>query len=68
MKTFDAAQFDKDTLTMTGVHETYLANDLPEAVRKLLYTRKLSNGSAKLGPSGQVVYSGQFGWSIVPVR
>lgn len=41
----------------TGVVETYLAASVEQAVESLLYTRRLSDGKAFIGPTGRAVYS-----------
>lgn len=46
----------------TGRSETYDAYTLEEAAENCLYTYKLKNGNAKLGPTNHVIYpSGAHG-------
>ncbi len=45
-------------ITLTGRTFYFLAHTLEEAVRHCLYTEKLKNGEAFVGPTGLVVHSG----------
>lgn len=44
------------SIDANGKQETYLANDIAQAVSYCLYTHKLHNGLAHAGPTGRVVY------------
>lgn len=68
MANFLAKEFDAEALTLTGVVETYIADDAYHAARKVLYTRSLKDGGSRLGPTRLTVYCGGKGWVIVPER
>lgn len=59
-----AHEIDQDTHTATGVIESYVAKNAAEAVAHLLYTRRLSDGQAKLSASGFGVHSGTNYWVV----
>jgi hypothetical protein len=65
MAEFIAREFDAEGQE-TGTEEVYLASDLNTAVGHLLYTRRLSNGRAYVGPTGRVVHVGGSSWAISP--
>jgi hypothetical protein len=67
-KSFRAYEFEKDAMAMTGAVEHYTAETIDEAVQKLLYTKKLRDGDAFIGPSGRSVYTGNRAWSVVEER
>jgi hypothetical protein len=48
----------------TGKEYGYFAKSRSEAVSHCLYTERLSNGSAYVGPTGFVVYSGNR-WIVI---
>lgn len=62
--TFKATEFDCNACEQTGVVEYYTASSIEDALYKVYYTRKLSNGHAKIGPSRRVVYSGGMGYMV----
>jgi hypothetical protein len=68
MITYDAFEFNADSMEETGVIETYQANNIFQAVEKCLYTHSLKNGKTFIGPTGRVVYCGNLFYSIVPAR
>lgn len=43
-----------------------MAETIEEAVRSCVYTMKLSNTKARTGPTGLIVYSGEFAYSFLP--
>ncbi len=61
---FIATEYVKNNYEPTGTTEIYQANTVQDAVLKCLYTRKLSNGNAKLGPSGRVIHSNNSLWTV----
>jgi hypothetical protein len=65
---FHVAEFNRNTCEHTGREETYQSPDIASAVQSVLYTRKLANGGAFIGPSGRVVYAGEFGYSVIQPR
>lgn len=62
--TFNATEFENNEAT--GLVEVYTAPDFQRALAKLLYTRRLSNGNAFVGPSGRVVHSGSKCYTLIP--
>ncbi len=64
-QTYLAVEFHADTIEETGAVETYMADSLKDAVHKVLYTKQLKNGNARIGPSGSVVHAGKTAWSVV---
>jgi hypothetical protein len=58
MPVFIAHEFTVATAKPTGRELRFLANTIAEAVGYALYTLKLRNGNAKVGPSGRAVYDG----------
>jgi hypothetical protein len=62
--TYAATEFDRRTMKPTGHVEYYAADDIDAAVAKVLYTRRLSNGAAFIGPSGRCVYSSGLCYSV----
>jgi len=58
MNSYQAFEYDTNTLEQTGRTLTFLGNDDEHAIRSALYTARLTNGAAKLGPTGRVVYLG----------
>ena len=64
MKTYSAIHHCLSTLEPTGRVETYMADSLRDAVQSVLYTRRLSDGGAAVGPNGLVVYSRQGVWFV----
>lgn len=68
MPTFTAIEFNS-ALQETGRAEVYIANDSPEAARHCLYTKRLKNGRATLGPTGRVVHMPDGSqWVVVKER
>jgi hypothetical protein len=61
---FRAFEYDRQTMQATGRIEFYHASDIATAVANLLYSKRLSNGAAKIGPTGRAVYSGNFCYSV----
>jgi hypothetical protein len=53
-----------DTLTPTGRVEIYQADTKADAVRKCLYTHKVSDGNARVGFTGRTVYTRDLGYAI----
>ncbi len=68
MKAFKADEFDLATMTPTGSQEIYLAESAEDAAKKCLYTRRLRNGNASLGPSKRVVYDGRTAWTLTTAK
>lgn len=68
MPVFKAVEFIADTVQETGNVEIYDAESREEAVDKCLYTKRLSDGNACIGPSGYVVRTQAFAWAIVQPR
>jgi len=64
MPNFTATEFIPSTCEPTGRIETYTAPTKPAAVASVLYTKKLSDGRAHLGPTGLVVYANGKGYVI----
>jgi len=64
MKAFVAIEFNVNK--ETGRKETYLAEDIKEAVGKVLYTRQLTDGSYRVGQNGQTVLNGSVTWVVLP--
>ena len=64
MPLFKASEFNSVDIYSTGNEEIFEAKDINEAVKKVLYCRKLKNGKSFIGPSGRVVHSGVFGWAV----
>ncbi len=73
LRNFEAHEFhifkpeDKEP-KRTGTVETYQAKSIEEAVQKVLYTKKLKDGKAKIGSSSRSVHTSQFTYAIVPVK
>ena len=65
---YRATEFDLNTMKQTGRTEHYLADGLTQAVNSCLYTHRLHNGNAKLGPAGLVVFCGGLAYSITPEK
>lgn len=68
MKAFKADEFDLTTMEPTGNQEIYLAESAEDAAKKCLYTRRLVNGHANIGPSKRVVYDGRRAWAITTAK
>ena len=66
MPAWQAIEFHAELGEPTDRRETYLAESAEEAASHLLYTRQLSNGRAKMGPTGLVVHDGSKVWVIQP--
>ena len=66
MPGFLAKEFETESMRETGVVETYLADSATEAAQSLLYTKRLSNKNAVLGPTKRCVYVGSKCWAVVP--
>jgi hypothetical protein len=66
MPTFKATEFkvNDEAIEPTGRVEIYQAETPDEAVEHCLYTRKLANGNAFVGPSKRVVHDGATQWAI----
>jgi hypothetical protein len=66
MQTFIATEFliSDAAITPTGMVEKYMAETVEEAVRSCLYTKGLSNGNAKVGPTGRTVVVGNLSYAI----
>lgn len=65
--TFKATEFDTTTMQPTGRVEVYMvetAEPVEQAVKSCLYTRKLKDGRAFIGPSGRTVFAGNRCYSI----
>lgn len=65
---FRVAQFNPTTCAHTGVVETYYATSPEVAVQRVLYTRRLADGRARVGPTGRVVYGGGFGYTVIRAK
>jgi hypothetical protein len=65
---YQATEFNRATCEPTGRTETYFAGSLLAAVDSLLYTKRVSNGGAFIGPTGRCVYAGALSYAIVPVK
>ena len=63
-----ATQLNTLDLTHTGTVEVYLAESAGDAVSKLLYTRRLRNGNAKISKSRSGVHDGGFYWVVSSER
>lgn len=57
LSTYQAHEYDAQTMMPTGRVEHYMAVNHAQAVQNVLYTRRLKDGNAFVGPSGGVVYS-----------
>lgn len=49
----------------TGRVDTYLAYDIEDAVRRVLYCCRLTNVRAFVGPTGRVVHASNVSWVVV---
>ena len=65
MTTFKAVEFKSETVEETGRVEIYVAKDLKTAVQSCLYTKRLVDGRAYVGPTGAVVHVGKLSYSVV---
>lgn len=63
---FIAVEMDPNTGRETGRVETYMAETAKGAAQSLLYTKRLKDGRARLGPTGLVVFTKGKAWSVVP--
>lgn len=69
MARYKAVQMNVETGAPTGAVETYVARGRKEAVRKVLYTRRLRSRACRLGPTGSVVRCPDgTAWAVVPER
>lgn len=59
------ATVSTEAIVPTGRVLVFLANDYQEAAAHCLYTERLKNGNAKIGPTGRVVHSGNRCIAIV---
>lgn len=50
-------EYNKE-MNETGRQLVFLADNITTAVQSCLYTLKLKNGNAHVGPTGRVVYDG----------
>ena len=64
---FKVTEFERNTMKPTGVTEQYSAEDIHEAARNVLYTKKLVNDKAFIGPSGRTVFCGSFCYAITEI-
>jgi hypothetical protein len=62
-----ATEFDAN-MRPTGRSESYIADTAEEAVRKVLYTRQLRSGNARVGPTGRVVHDDRSSWTVTPEK
>jgi hypothetical protein len=62
--TFKATEFQNNEAT--GRVEIYSAANFNEALGNLLYTRRLTNGNAFVGPTGRVVHAGSKCYTLTP--
>ena len=60
---FRATEFNND-IEKTGNEEIFDADDVHKAVEKVLYTRRLKDGNAFVGPSGRVVHTVGKSWAV----
>jgi len=67
--TAEERKADPETqMLSTGLVEIYQADTQKEAAKKCLYTRRLADGNAYLGPSGYVIYSQGSCWIVTPEK
>lgn len=64
MNEYIAYEFDENW-NPTGRELLFLADTIGDAVGHCLYTARLHNGHAFIGPSGRVVHDGKLAYSIV---
>ena len=64
MKNFVSSQVELKALEATGVVNHFQAATIDEAVAKQLYTSKLNDSEAFVGPTGRVVYEHDFAWAV----
>lgn len=55
-------EFDITSLEKTGRREGYLAPDRKTAIQMCLYTKRLADGKAQLGPTGVVIRTQGKAW------
>jgi hypothetical protein len=60
---FKASEYNND-IEKTGNEEIYSAENIDEAVQKCLYTKRLRDASAFVGPSGRVVHTRHRSWAV----
>ena len=66
---FTATEFDANTCEATGRTALYIAESIEKAVSNVLYTMRLENRNAKIGPTKRVVYDGfGKGWTVICER
>ena len=58
MRTFLATEYN-EAIERTGHVGIHLADTIDEAVQQVLYTARLKNGAATIGPTGRVVHTGR---------
>lgn len=64
---FRAHEFDAKTCEETGTILFFDGANRADVVSKCLYTCRLKNGNAFVGPTGGVIYDGSGkGYSVVP--
>jgi len=65
MPSFKATKFDMVTGKPTGLVEHYTAKSASEAVKKVLYTRRLKDKRCHVGFTGRVVHCpGLVAWTV----
>lgn len=68
---FNATEFNigEKEIAPTGTVLTFMADTLAEAVEHCLYTLRLKNAKAKVGPTGRCVHNG-FGqsYALTPAK
>lgn len=60
-----AYEFETETCRLTGRTEYYMAANRKDAVAKVLYSKRLHNGYARVGPTGRVVCDGRYSYVVV---
>lgn len=63
-----ATEFVRETMAPTGTTEIYTGDTIQDCVANCLYTRRLANKRAFIGPTGRVVYSHGFAYTITPEK
>lgn len=63
--TYLAHEMDVATCEPTGRVLHYSAETIDEAVASVLYTARLKNGKANVGPTGRVVYAGPTAFTVI---
>jgi len=64
MQTFIITEYSAETIESTGYTALHIAASYSDAVKQVLYTAKIKNGNAFIGPTKRVIHTG-FGTCLV---